>query len=71
MHTQYSNFSNSLYGVKASLTLRQEHRLKTLKRIYGPKKEGVKETVKECLMERFIICVLSPNIIKGSQIKGG
>jgi hypothetical protein len=46
--------------------LRQEHRLKTLKRIYdyGPKKEEVKETVKECIMERFIICVLSPNITK-------
>ena len=45
--------------------------LKTLKRISGPKKEGVKETVKERIMERFIICVLSLNITKGSQIKGG
>lgn len=68
--TTFKSFQFFVWCESFSLTLRQEHRLKTLKRICGPKKEGVKETVKECIMERFIICVLSPNITKGSQIKG-
>ena len=54
-----------------SLTARQEHRLRTLKRISGAKKQGVEESGKECIMKRFIICVLSPNIIASSQMKGG
>jgi hypothetical protein len=41
-----------------SLTLRQEHRLKIPNRIPGPKKQGVKEAGKECIMKRYILFVL-------------
>lgn len=54
--SKHSKLPNSLYNVKDSLTLRQEHRLKTLKRISGPKKQGVNEAGKECIVKRFIIC---------------
>jgi hypothetical protein len=43
--------------------LREEHRLRVfenrvLKRIFGPKRDGVRETGENCMMRRSIICTL-------------
>jgi hypothetical protein len=49
-------------GVKWSLTLWEEHRLmalekRVLRRIFGPKMKWW-EAVEDCMMGRFITCVL-------------
>jgi hypothetical protein len=51
-----------LYGCETwSVTLREEHRLKVfenrvLRRIFGPKREEVRENGEDCTMGSFIIC---------------
>ena len=62
-HTTFKSFQFFVSCESLFLKFRQEHRLKTPKKISGPKKEGVKETVKECIMERLVICVLSHRIL--------
>jgi hypothetical protein len=51
-----------LYGCETwSLTLREEHRLmvfesRVLRRIFGPKRDEVREIGGSCTMRNFIIC---------------
>jgi hypothetical protein len=54
----------ALYGCETwSLTLREEHRLRVfenrvLRRIFGPKREEVRENGDNCIMRSFMICTL-------------
>jgi hypothetical protein len=53
-----------LYGCETwSLTLREEYRLrvfenKVLRRIFGPKRDEVREGGENCIMRSFVICIL-------------
>jgi hypothetical protein len=51
-----------LYGSETwSLTLRDVHRLRVLRRIFGRKE---REAGEDCIMRSFITCYVSPNIIR-------
>jgi hypothetical protein len=41
-----------------SLTLREEHRLRVLRRIFGPKRDEVTGVGKNCIMRSFIAYTL-------------
>jgi hypothetical protein len=50
-------------GVKPGLTLREEHRLRVfenrvLRRIFGPKRDEVKEGGENCILRNSMICTL-------------
>jgi hypothetical protein len=53
-----------LYGCETwSLTVREEHKLRVsenrvLRRIFGPKRDGVLEGGENCITRSFIICTL-------------
>jgi hypothetical protein len=53
-----------LYGCETwSLTLREEHKLKVfenrvLRRIFGPKRDEVRENGENCILRSFVICTL-------------
>jgi hypothetical protein len=48
-----------LYGCETwSLSLREEHRLRVLRRIFGPKGMKRQEVGENCIMRSFITCTL-------------
>jgi hypothetical protein len=58
-----------LYGCETwSLTLREEHRLRVfenrvLRRIFGPKRDGVTEVGENCIMRSCMVCTLHPILL--------
>jgi hypothetical protein len=48
-----------LYGCETwSLTVREEYKLRVLRRIFGPKGMELREDGENCIMRSFIICTL-------------
>jgi hypothetical protein len=59
-----------LYGCETwSLTLREEHRLRVLRRIFGPKRDEVTRGWRKLHNEKLHNLYSSPSIIRNDQVK--